>query len=1025
MAIRKNINEGFTEFADTTSPWNNPMGRIGRFFKKFFSNGKYAGAEARAQDQYHDPTNPNLKGRKPLHGDAIQSPDVIMASVGVKDRSYPILPRIEQERKKRYKEYEDMDGYPEIGSAFDIYADDCSQENLDGSKWDVITDDELIREEVSNLFDSIELDNYLWDIVRNTVKYGDNFLELVVDTEDIKQGIQRIKILNPNFIFRVEDEFGYLDKFLQEIPKKNDWTTYGAVGPQLEEGQIIELDAGQIVHFRLITSDPSHVPYGKGIASNARATYKSLKMMEDAMLIYRLCLTGDTRVQTDSGYKYIKDIRKGDQVYCFAGPNNGLVLTPVTNSWETGLKPVFEVKSKHFKLRGTDTHPVLVLDSETNEVSYVPIKDLDPKKHSFTYRKSINNNQLKALFSTRDLSCKLKNPEIFSTKKIHHKEKVLEEFADKIGVKLSSIRNFLYGSQYLNQDIAFKVLKNFDLLCTSELDSKFEGFCSNQNFNVPEYVDEEFARLFGFLLGDGSVDVNRIVFAEGVYPEQNEYYAEILRKYFGNCNRYPCKDRTYSNYYTNSTLGAELMRSLGFIVGSHNKRIPEWAFKLPDHLKIALVRGFCDADGTTRQLLKNNWSSEIEICNLQLLEDIKELWTSAGLSSGHITTRVRKSRVGPHGNIIPEGSYHRLFVSDIPLQPFEEIHSVKPSGEELVYDIEVAHEKHNFIANGVVVHNSRAPERRIFYIDTGSLPATKAEQHLQRQMDKFKKSKLFNRSTGNIEESFNALAADEDFYIAVNGTKSGTKIETLPGADNLGEVDDVKYFRDKLLAALKIPKDYIVEKDQAPDRKANLSQLDVKFARVINRIQKSIERGLETIAKRHLMIKGFPLGRIEKVKVKLPAPSDMARKRQLDLDEQKARVVGAVKQLGIFPIEKIYKEYYQLNDHQIDEIKSTLKKEQKDPVFSTMGMAGGGMGMPGAPMPGGGGIPQEAAENNGEPAENIPPTQNEDTDLNDLISLVEDTSNSQELLDVLNDIRTDRILTKTGQKVSLNKNASV
>jgi hypothetical protein len=298
---------------------------------------------------------------------------------------------------------------------------------------------------------------------------------------------------------------------------------------------------------------------------------------------------------------------------------------------------------------------------------------------------------------------------------------------------------------------------------------------------------------------------------------------------------------------------------------------------------------------------------------------------------------------------------------------------------------------------------ARAPERRIFYIDTGSLPSTKAEMHIKNQMDKFKKSKMFDRTTGNIVENFNALAADEDFYIAVNGKQSGTKIETLPGADNLGEVDDVKYFRDKLLAALKIPKDYIVEKDQAPDRKANLSQLDVKFARVINRIQKAVEIGLETVAHRHLMIKGFPLNRLKKVKIKLPAPSDMARKRQLDLDQQKAMVVGAVKQLGIFPTEKIYKDYYQLNDHQIDQIKEQLKKEMKDPVLGAM--AQGGMGMGGMGAPGAGGPP--AGPEGQESDENIPPTQNEQTDYDSLIQLIIETGGSNELLDTVKSISRD------------------
>ena len=571
--------EGYPQFDNPQSPYNKPFGLVGRFFKKFFSRE----VEDFEDGQHINPiTKKQVAPSKPLQGDAVQNNQIVKipAEFGYAKSSYPILPQIEGDRKKRYKEYEDMDGYPEISSAFDIYSDDCTQENIDGTPWDIVTDDEMVKAEIANMFDQTNMVRYLWDISRNVVKYGDMFIETIIDLNNAKRGIQRIKILNPTYIYRVEDEFGYLKRFLQEVPKKSDWTSYGSIGPVLDDSRMISLDPGQIVHFRLHTSDPTHYPYGKSVAAAARVTYKSLKMMEDAMLIYRLV---------------------------------------------------------------------------------------------------------------------------------------------------------------------------------------------------------------------------------------------------------------------------------------------------------------------------------------------------------------------------------------------------------------------------------RAPERRIFYIDTGSLPASKAEMHIKKQMDKFKKNKNYNRQTGNIEENYNALAADEDFYIAVNGRGSGTKIDTLPGADNLGEVDDVKYFRDKLLAALKIPKDYIVEKDNTPERKANLAQLDVKFARVITRIQKSIEIGLETLAKRHLMLKGFPNTLINDLRIKLPAPSDMALKRQLDTDEQKARVVQAVKGLGIFPMDKIYKDYYQLSDNEIQEMKDGLEKDQKDPA-----LAGAMGGAPGAPPPAGGALPPPGA-----PPEAPPPgpePQPESIDIDNMKSLAIEADCDDELLKLLEDM---------------------
>ena len=198
------------------------------------------------------------------------------------------------------------------------------------------------------------------------------------------------------------------------------------------------------------------------------------------------------------------------------------------------------------------------------------------------------------------------------------------------------------------------------------------------------------------------------------------------------------------------------------------------------------------------------------------------------------------------------------------------------------------------------------------------------------------------------------MSADEDFFVPVKGKQSSTKIETLPGAQNLGDVDDVKYFRDKLLAALKIPKDYIVEKDKSPERKANLSQLDVKFARTIVRVQKNIELGLQEFARRHLYIKEFPKQEIMKLEIRLSEPSDMFLKRQLEIEGQRTSVVGEVLNLGLFSREDVYKTYYNLNDLEIKEVKARIEKDLKDPVIQQQQQMMGGMGpgMGAAPMPG-------------------------------------------------------------------------
>lgn len=497
------LDEGYTEFGSKFNRQGSylaPIGKIGQFFAKFFATTAQKEA-VKAID----------KGLPSEHsGDTIITDQVVKdAPAGSVSRTV-LLPQGELNRKKRYEEYENMDEYPEIGAAFDIYADECTQRGSKNERWTIHTDNDLAHSEVERFFKTIDLKTVLWDISRNTIKYGDNFLEAIVDVNRPKLGIRKIKILNPNYMIRSEDAFGYLKKFMQEVPNENA-LAYGANAAQKPQ-KYIDLDKNQIVHFRLHTSNPMFYPYGKSIAAGSHRIYRSLKMMEDAMMIYRL---------------------------------------------------------------------------------------------------------------------------------------------------------------------------------------------------------------------------------------------------------------------------------------------------------------------------------------------------------------------------------------------------------------------------------TRAPERRIFYVDTGNLPTSKAEMFMERLKQKFKKEKFYNSQKGTVDSRFNPMSMDEDYFVPTrNGV--GTKIETLPGASNLDQIEDVKYYRDKLMASLKIPKDYIVEKDKSPERKANLSQLDVKFSRTIQRVQQSVEKGLESLAKRHLTLRGYPVFIVRDLEIKLPEPSDVSIKRKLELDDMKLRVIQAAQGLGLLSQDAIYKEYFDYKEDEINRMKSDIKKEKEE-----------------------------------------------------------------------------------------------
>ena len=514
--------QGFTEFPGSNAYGSGPplSGRFAAFFKSFFTSKNKRGRPKKVERGVRGDVISNEGG---------EEEGISGASLGLVKGTVK-LPQIEYERRRRYHDYEKMDEYPEIGAALDIYADDATQTHLDGGMLKVDSEAEVVREAVDEFVKVTELDKYLWDIIRNMAKFGDCFVENIVDLNNPEAGIQRLKILNPAYIYRREDKFGYLKGFLQEVPKStadpNSYTSMGRYGKKAT----IDLDREQLIHFRNHTSDSNYYPYGKSILAGAVRAWRSLRMMEDAMLIYRL---------------------------------------------------------------------------------------------------------------------------------------------------------------------------------------------------------------------------------------------------------------------------------------------------------------------------------------------------------------------------------------------------------------------------------HRAPERRIFYIDTGNLPQTKVEMFMERIKAKFKKEKFFNTDFGNADERFNPIAIEEDFFVPIrNGV--GTKIETLPGAQNLGEIDDVRYFRDKVLAAMKVPKDFIVEKDSSPERKANLSQLDAKFAKAVMRVQRDVEVGLTTLIKRHLSVRKFPKSSFKNLQVTLAPPSDLSEKRKLELSEQKTRVVQALKGLELFSNEYIYKNYYQMNDAEIEEI--TKQKQDEAEAMAPE---------PGAPMEGGTPMPPQ------------------------------------------------------------------
>ncbi len=155
----------------------------------------------------------------------------------------------------------------------------------------------------------------------------------------------------------------------------------------------------------------------------------------------------------------------------------------------------------------------------------------------------------------------------------------------------------------------------------------------------------------------------------------------------------------------------------------------------------------------------------------------------------------------------------------------------------------------------LVYRVTRAPERRIFYIEIGNLPDDDVTQHIHKMKNRMKKQPLVDTKTGNINYKYNPMNIEEDFFIPIRGDKA-SKIDTLPGAQNLDQIADIEYLQNKLFASIQVPKPYL-NYTEAMGAGNLLAQSDLRFARTINTIQEAILMELRKIANVHLYILGF------------------------------------------------------------------------------------------------------------------------------------------------------------------------
>ena len=235
----------------------------------------------------------------------------------------------------------------------------------------------------------------------------------------------------------------------------------------------------------------------------------------------------------------------------------------------------------------------------------------------------------------------------------------------------------------------------------------------------------------------------------------------------------------------------------------------------------------------------------------------------------------------------------------------------------------------------VIYRISRAPERRIFYIDVGNLPKIKAEQYLKDVMNRYRNKLVYNASTGEIRDDRNQMSMLEDFWLPRREGGRGTEITTLPGGSNLGEIDDIVYFQRKLYRSLNVPVSRM-EAEQAFSlgRSTEITRDELKFTKFVQRLRKKFTALFTDVLKTQLILKGVitleDWSNIkEHIQYDFLQDGHFAELKEAELLKDRLEVLQTVESyVGTFFSKKwIQKNVLSMTEAEIDNMQDEINKE--------------------------------------------------------------------------------------------------
>ena len=237
-----------------------------------------------------------------------------------------------------------------------------------------------------------------------------------------------------------------------------------------------------------------------------------------------------------------------------------------------------------------------------------------------------------------------------------------------------------------------------------------------------------------------------------------------------------------------------------------------------------------------------------------------------------------------------------------------------PYGKSMLEGARKVWKQLTLMEDAMLIHRiMRAPEKRVFKLDIGNIPPNEVENFMQQVINKMKKIPVIDQNTGEYNLRYNVESVTEDYFLPVRGGDSGTEIDTLPGLSNDNAIDDIEYLRNKMMAALKVPKAFLGYDEQIGS-KATLAAEDVRFARTIERLQKVVCAELEKIAIVHLYTQGFDDAELIDFDLELTNPSMIHQQEKLELLTQQQEIANQLLENKLMSRKWIYENIFEFDD---------------------------------------------------------------------------------------------------------------